>query len=132
MLANGDVVRLVQIDAPEIGDGECYAAESAAFLEAIVGHARVRLEFDPAIRSADEDKVDRHGRLLRYVHVGKLNVNLELVRRGHAAPWFFAGVRGRYADRLLAAAREARARRLGLWDVCPRAKLDPEQPLETN
>jgi len=41
-------------------------------------------------------------------------VNVELVRLGAAAPYFYRGVRGRHADELLAAARAARAARRGL------------------
>ena len=38
--------------------------------------------------------------------------------------WFFDGDRGRYADRLLATARTAKARKRGAWGAC-RAQLDP-------
>ena len=41
----------------------------------------VTLEADPAL-----DRVDRYGRLLRYVLRAGRNVNLELVRLGAAAP----------------------------------------------
>ena len=130
-LANGDVVRLVQIDAPERGDGECYATESRRSLASLVRGQNVRLVVDPAVHVADEDKADRFGRLLRYVFVGELNVNVELVRRGAAAPWFFAGVRGRYATALVDAALAARERDVGLWHACPDARLDPLAPLDT-
>ena len=130
-LASGDVVRLVQIDAPERGEAECYAWESRRSLASLVRGQRVRLVVDPAVRVADEDKADRFGRLLRYVFVDELNVNVELVRRGAAAPWFFAGVRGRYATALVDAARTARDREIGLWQACPDARLDPLAPLDT-
>jgi micrococcal nuclease len=130
-LSNGDVVRLVQIDAPELGEGECFANEAKRTLERLIGGARVRLVADPAVRVADEDKADRFGRLLRYVFVGGANVNIELVRRGAAAPWFFAGVRGRHAARLMRLARTARTQPRGLWAACPAARLDPAAPLET-
>ncbi len=89
--------------------------------------ARISLEADPAL-----DRVDRYGRLLRYVHRSGRNVNLELVRRGAASVWFFEGDRGRYADRLLAAARRAKAARRGLWGACPGTRLDPEAGVETS
>ena len=103
-------VRLVQIDAPEVAEGECWARESAAALAAIlpVG-TTARLAADPAL-----DDVDRYGRLLRYVHRGRTNVNLELVRQGAASVWFYDGERGRYADRILDAARRARIDVLGI------------------
>ncbi|MGH3112745.1 MAG: thermonuclease family protein [Gaiellaceae bacterium] len=124
-LANGRTVRLVQIDTPE-ASGECFGQESGRVLAGLlpVG-ARVRLERDPAL-----DGVDRYGRILRYVHRGETNVNLALVRRGAASVWFFDGDRGRYADRLLAAARNARERKLGAWGAC-RATLDPSSGFQT-
>ncbi|MBW3592540.1 MAG: thermonuclease family protein, partial [Actinobacteria bacterium] len=68
---------------------------------------------------------------LRYAHSGSLNVNLALVERGAAGVWFFDGERGRYANELLAAAREARADSRGLWRACPRTRLDPERAIAT-
>jgi micrococcal nuclease len=126
-LTDGRRIRLVQIDAPELGDGECYGREAARALRKLLPEgATVRLVADPRL-----DDVDRFGRLLRYVHLGATNVNLELVGRGTAAPWFFGGARGRYADALLDAARAAEAERRGLWGACPAARLDPEHGVDT-
>jgi micrococcal nuclease len=120
-LTNGSKIRLVQIDAPEIGTAECYAqAARRELLRLAPVGSRVALERDPAL-----DGVDRNGRLLRYVKRGTTNVNLELVQRGAAAPYFFGGDRGRYAAQLTAAATLARSQRLGLWGASPRTKLDP-------
>lgn len=72
----GRRVRLIGIDTPE--RGECGYSEAAAALRSLVGGKAVRLV--PGAR----DDVDRYGRLLRYVEVGGLDVNLEMIRRGHA------------------------------------------------
>jgi micrococcal nuclease len=126
--SDGERVRLVQIDAPERQEGECYAAEStAALADLIPAGAEIRLEADPRL-----DDVDRFGRLLRYVHRGDTNVNLELVRRGAASVWFFEGDWGRYADELLDAARGAEDAGRGLWGACPAAELDPERAVDTD
>lgn len=120
LLAGGVRVRLVQVDAPELGV-ECWGDEAASALRRLVrSGATLRLETDPRL-----DAVDRHGRLLRYAHADGRNLNVELVRIGAAAPYFYRGERGRYADELLAAARAARAGRRGLWGACPRAVLRP-------
>ena len=120
-------VRLVQIDAPEVAEDECWAEESTSALAALlpVGSS-VRLARDAAL-----DDADRYGRLLRYVHRGDVNVNVELVRRGAASVWFYDGERGRHAERLLAAARLAKRERRGLWGGCPATRLDPERAVET-
>lgn len=126
LLAGGERVRLVQVDAPELGV-ECWGDEAAAALARLVRPgAQLRLEADPRL-----DDLDRHGRLLRYAHVESRNVNVELVRAGAAAPYFYRGVRGRYAEELVAAARAARAGRRGLWGACPRTILRPARAIET-
>jgi hypothetical protein len=38
---------------------------------------------------------------------------------------------GRYADRLLAEARRAKAAKRGLWGACPRTVLDPYRGVDT-
>jgi micrococcal nuclease len=126
-LANGLRVRLVQIDTPEPGTGECFSRAAGRELRALLpAGAAVALEADPRL-----DRVDRYGRLLRYVHRGELNLNLELVRRGAATVWFYDGDRGRYAARLLSAATAARKARRGLWGACPAAVWDPYGPATT-
>ena len=126
-LTSGARVRLLQIDTPEVGTGECYSRAAARELRRLLPAAtRVTLQADPRL-----DSRDRYGRLLRYVLARGRNVNVELVRRGAATVWFYGGVRGRYADALLAAARRARAERRGLWGAC-RAVWNPYGPAETS
>jgi micrococcal nuclease len=126
-LGSGQRVRLLQIDTPELGSGECYShAARTALIRAVPLGSAVNLEADPAL-----DRVDRYGRLLRYVWRGGRNVNLELVRKGAAAPYFYHGDLGRYAGRLLSAARAAKAARRGLWRACPGTVLDPYGPVQT-
>jgi micrococcal nuclease len=125
VLRGGARVRLVQIDAPEAG-GECYAAASTRELGRLAPPGRrVVLETDRRL-----DTVDRYERLLRYIHVGRTNLNVELVRRGAATPWFYDGDRGRYASELLGAVRSARSARRGLWGAC-RVSWNPEGPVDT-
>jgi micrococcal nuclease len=121
VLANGEHVRLVQIDAPEVQERECYGAAARAVLRRLAPPGTtVRVEADPRL-----DQVDRYGRLLRYLFRGPLNLNLELVRQGAATVWFYDHDRGRYAGQLLQAALAARAAHRGLWGVCPRTPFDP-------
>jgi micrococcal nuclease len=117
-------VRLVQIDTPEVYfRSECYGSQASAETKRLLPPGtRVRLQVEPAT-----DRVDQYGRLLRYVIRARdgLDVNLRLVADGAAAPYFYAGRRGRYAARLELLARRARARSLGLWGRCPGTRYDP-------
>jgi len=126
-LQDGRRVRLLQIDTPELASHECYARAARSALTALApAGSRIELQSDPAL-----DAVDRYGRLLRYVLRGGVDVNLELVRRGAAAPYFYRGERGRYAPRLLAAARAAKAAHRGLWGACPGTALEPNRAVDT-
>jgi micrococcal nuclease len=126
-LRDGRRVRLLQIDTPELGSGECYsrAARTALLRLAPLGSSVV-LETDARL-----DRVDRYGRLLRYVKRNGVNVNVELARRGAAAPYFYRGGKGRYAGALMLAARGAKSAKRGLWKACPSTVLDPFQAVET-
>ena len=88
----------------------------------------MRLLVEPAT-----DRVDDFGRLLRYVVRidGSVNVNVRLVAVGAAAPYFYRGRRGRCENRLEVLAKRARARKLGLWGVCPRTRYNPYEGIET-
>lgn len=126
-LAGGTVVRLVQIDAPELRGRECYSAESRRTLTRLLPPGtHVRVVSDPRL-----DRVDRYGRRLGYVFKGSENVNRTLVVRGAASVWFYGGERGRYAAQLLAAARKAKAAKRGLWGACPGTRLDPLAAVST-
>jgi micrococcal nuclease len=121
-------VRLVQIDTPEVYWGaECYGtAASAALRRLLPVGSTVRLYADPAL-----DRTDTYGRLLRYVFSGTVNVNARMVLDGAAAPYFYDGGRGRYADALDRYARAARAARRGLWGACPGTVYDPYRAVDT-
>jgi micrococcal nuclease len=130
VLRNGQRVRLVQIDTPEVYFGtECYGPQASATTKRLLPEGtRVRLLVEPAT-----DRVDDYGRLLRYVVRARdgLNVNLRLVAVGAAAPYFYDGRRGRFAARLELLTRRARAKPLGLWRACPRTVYDPYHGVET-
>jgi micrococcal nuclease len=117
-LRNEQRVRLVQIDTPEVYFGtECYGPQASATTKRLLpAGTRVRLLVEPAT-----DRVDQYGRLLRYIIRAKdgLNVNVQLVRVGAAAPYFYAGRRGRNAALLERLALRAKAKKLGLWGRCP-------------
>ena len=130
VLRNGQHVRLVQTDTPEVYFGtECYGRAASRTTESLlpVG-SQVRLFVEPAT-----DRVDQYGRLLRYVVRvnGALNVNIHLVAIGAAAPYFYRGRRGRYAARLEVLAKRARAERLGLWGACPHTPYNPYEGVRT-
>src|SRR4249919_1942032 len=95
VLGNGQRVRLVQIDTPEVYFGtECYGRQASTATKRLLPEGvRVRLLPEPAT-----DRVDDFGRLLRYIVRARdgVDVNIRLVAVGAAAPYFYQGRRGRY------------------------------------
>lgn len=112
-LADGqtDTVRLIGINTPE--SAECFADEATAVLTAL---APPGSQIAMTVDISDRDQFDR---LLRYLWVGRMSVNEELVRRG-------AAIARRYppdtaiADRFEDAQSSAQSAELGLWapDAC--------------
>ncbi len=112
-LGNGERVRLVGIDTPEVGD--CNYDDATAFLERMVLGKRVRLGI------SDEDR-DGYGRLLRYVDVGRTDAGLRMITSGFAVARYDS--RDGYGyhpreDRYVAADRAAADR------TCPKSKPIP-------
>lgn len=126
-LSTGERVRLLQIDTPELSPAECYGEEARAALGSLLrSSGDVSLKTDPKL-----DKLDRYGRLLRYVYVGKTNINLKLVEIGAATPYFYKGDKGMYSNQMLRAAQNAKAKSLGLWKKCPGTQLTPTNAIST-
>jgi endonuclease YncB( thermonuclease family) len=74
-LSNGQDVRIVGIDTPEVG--ECHYVTATTHMADLVLNRRVRLTI------ADEDR-DHYGRLLRYVDVNGTDAGLSQIRAGLA------------------------------------------------
>ncbi len=126
-MADGLKVRLLQIDAPELAEGECYAKQAkAALVSLLTKKGAIALKTDPASAS-----FDRYGRALRYIFVGKINVNLEMVKLGAAAPYFYQGEKGKYSAAMLKAAEDAKYYKVGLWKDCPGTQLVPTKAITT-
>lgn len=111
LLDGNERVRLIGVDTPESVDPrrpvERFGQEASAFLRRIAEGKRVRLAFD-------QERKDRYGRTLAYVHLedGTL-VNGEIIRQGYGHA--YTRFPFRYAEEFRAYEREAREQRRGLW-----------------
>jgi micrococcal nuclease len=115
-LGGGNVrtVRYIGIDTPESVDPrrsvECFGKEASNMNTSIVGGRIVQLE-------KDVSENDKYGRLLRYVYVEGLFVNLYLVEEGFAnASAYPPDIK--YQEDLESAEEEARLNNKGLWGSC--------------
>lgn len=121
-LEDGTRVRYIGMDTPEAGD--CFSQESTEENKKLVEGKKVKIE-------TDVQKFDKYGRLLAYVFVGETFVNEELVRRGVAQVLTYPPD-VKYTEKFVAAQKEAREKKLGLWanDVChePATGTTPSTP----
>ena len=105
-LGDGSRVRYLCIDTPE--RGEAFYSEATERNSKLVYGKVVRLE------TGVED-VDKYGRLLRYVYVGEVFVNAELVKGGFAEAFIFDEEEV-HADYLRQLESEARRAGRGQWE----------------
>jgi endonuclease YncB( thermonuclease family) len=110
---DGNHVRLLLVDAPEMNQGVHGPMAKAKLSELLPVGTSVELELDVQQR-------DRYGRVLAHVYTGPLNraaqthVNRELVRSGMALVSVYPP-NVMHVERLRAAADSAREARAGLW-----------------
>ena len=119
ILSDGRRMRLIGINAPEIGEkSELYGREAASWLADTVEGKTVYLE-------KDISDTDQYGRLLRYIwldqpevlneeSIRSLMINAVMVDQGYAQPYTFPPD-VKYAEVILTCAREARDNERGLW-----------------
>ena len=104
-------VRYIGIDAPEMDNSE----KPAKFMSKETFEKNKELVMGKIVKlEKNISETDKHGRLLRYVYVGDLMINAEMVRLGYAyAKSYPPDVK--YDDLLLKLQRKAKEAGLGLW-----------------
>lgn len=121
-LVDGRSVRLVGIDAPHFGNSHRaspLAEKSKAALEKMVLGREVELRFA-------NNRLDRHGRVLAHLFVGKRWVQGEMLRRGLARVES-AGDNRLGVSAMLARESNAREARRGIWRDPSYAVRDAEE-----
>jgi endonuclease YncB( thermonuclease family) len=110
-LSNGDRVRYIGIDTPEIG--EPYYEEARNANRRLIEGKKISLE-------ADMNDKDKFGRLLRYVYADSTFVNAELARQGYALVYRQDRFDdNKYYDTLKGAVDQAADNGLGIWSMDP-------------
>lgn len=106
-------VRYIGVDTPETVDpnrpAQPFGIEASNKNKTLVAGKTVRLE-------KDVSETDRYGRLLRYVYVGNILVNAELVRLGYAQVATYPPD-VKYQNLFLQLQSEAREANRGLWGL---------------
>ncbi len=114
VLANGDRVRYLLIDAPETTEGhhDCYGQQAADYNTQLVMGRHVQLTYDAA------QCKDRYGRWLAYVSVDGLEVNKAEVEQGLACEDYLPPAGTDRAQEFDDAQSVAKTARIGLWGAC--------------
>ncbi|GAB2745605.1 thermonuclease family protein [Nocardioides pakistanensis] len=108
-------VRLIGIDTPEVHGGtECGGPQASRSLKQLLPlRTRVLLVSDPT-----QDRVDRYGRLLRYVMKNGKDINRAQVFRGWAEVYVYAGKPFLRTVGYRLSERKAKAWPRGIWKSC--------------
>jgi len=113
VLDNGETVRLIGVDAPEIHHPEIpvqrFGEEATEFLRRFAEGFECTLEYEP------NNIRDQYGRLLAYVFVGDRLANAEIIRRGYA--YAYTRFPFRHQAEFISLEREAREHQYGLWHL---------------
>lgn len=112
-----ETIRLIGIDAPEIGGGsqskKCFGKEAEEFAKKILNGANVYLEKDES-----QNDRDKYSRLLRYVLTdGRNNFNEQMISDGLAREYTYK-IPYKYQKEFKNAENKARSGKKGLWDAC--------------
>ncbi|GAB2768286.1 hypothetical protein GCM10027020_21520 [Nocardioides salsibiostraticola] len=108
-------VRLIGIDSPERAQGCRYRAATRAAERLLPVHKSVVLRSDPS-----QDRVDRYGRVLRYVLKGKTDVNRAMVRKGQARVYVYDNTPFRRVASYRKMQKQAQRNDRGVWGPCSR------------
>lgn len=124
-IEGGEKVRYIGIDTPETVDPrkpvQCFGVEASKKNKELVEGKMVRLEKDITDR-------DKYNRLLRYIWLDDVLVNLELVKQGFAYSYSYPPDI-KYQDLFVKAQQEARDSKQGLWNACPDAEKKTVVPI---
>lgn len=106
-------VRLIGIDSPERAQRCRYRAATRAATRLLPRRTRVTLISDPS-----QDRVDRYGRVLRYVVKGRTDVNRVMVRTGQAKVYVYDRTPFRRVASYRKVQRTAQRADRGVWGSC--------------
>ena len=109
-----ETVRLIGIDAPEIGaKKECFSKEAEESVKNILSDASIELEEDES-----QNDRDKYGRFLGYIILKDgSNFNKTLIREGLAKEYTYK-TPYKYQKEFKNAETEARKAKKGLWNAC--------------
>ncbi|HLD24308.1 MAG TPA: thermonuclease family protein [Patescibacteria group bacterium] len=112
-LANGDRIKLIGVDAPELDN--CMGKEAQEYLRSMVLHKRIFIS---------EDKCDTYGRRMGLVWLGPGSVNHQVIMNGYARPDYTPNS---ISDSLKSAYAHAKQAELGIHSPTCK-KISPTPP----
>lgn len=117
VISTGETVRLICIDTPE--RGMQYYAEASDKLSELTLNKQIAL-------IKDHSETDRYGRLLRYIEVGGIDVNEQMILSGLAKAYRYVPDTARCTDYELAE-KTAKTQRMGVWATQPSSPASSAQ-----
>lgn len=117
-------IRIIGIDTPEATSKvECYGPEASAAASRLLSDKWIKLSSD-----STQDKVDRYGRLLRYVKTGETSdFGLRMIKAGYAYEYTYSSPYKRQAS-YKSFETKTKSKTKGLWSAstCSGQRTKPE------
>ena len=123
-IAGGEVIRLLDVDAPEFTESvDCGGELALSHAQSLMPRGTtLYVEYGPDCR-------DDFGRLLAYVSTDRGDVGAALVERGLACAYDYDQSGGQRVTDYTAMQSQAQARGLGIWSYCVRTVCGgPDEP----
>jgi len=119
VLASGEKVRYLLVDAPEItsGKNDCYGQEAYEYNRDLVLGQEIALTYE-------EQCTDKYGRLLAYVEAPDGELNTLMIDRGFACYLYIPPDGEARAPEFESLELGARQGRRGMWGACPTVTCD--------
>lgn len=121
-----ETIRLIGIDAPEIGGGsrskKCFGKEAEEFARKLLSDASVELKKDES-----QNDRDKYNRLLRYaIMEDGNNFNEQMISGGLAREYTYK-TPYKYQKEFKNAENEARNEKKGLWGACTKSQINADE-----
>ncbi len=121
VLTNGEIVRLLIVNTPEIKTADCYAKDASSFTYKTVKKVGIVC----LVKDPNQPNKDQYDRLLRYVYFKEaatgnkaVQLNARLVRLGYG-PVFYPYAKGNAHEQIsVLMQQKARQEKVGGWGAC--------------
>lgn len=110
-IENGERVRYLLIDTPELDSGDCFADQATELNADLVLGKELSFQYEEVCR-------DDFGRLLAFASIGDRSINETLLERGYACTLYIPPNGEESRERYQMLMSDAKSNERGMWSAC--------------